>query len=84
MGEGRLLLSHLPGSASEDLAMAAGKSGSPMDMDSLNVQIAAIRDRIIETLRAYPPNPLQESSSAESEGSYEDEIVFSDVEESDE
>jgi F420-non-reducing hydrogenase iron-sulfur subunit len=84
LGEGRLLLSHLPGSASEDLAMAAGKSSGSNNADSMNSQIAAIRDRILETLRAYPTNPLQSSSPAESKESYEEEIAFSDAEESDE
>jgi F420-non-reducing hydrogenase iron-sulfur subunit len=84
LGEGRLLLFHLPGSASEDMAMAAGKSGGSNNTDSLNSQIAAIRDRIIETLRTYPTSPLQLSSVPESEESYEEEMVISDVEESDE
>jgi F420-non-reducing hydrogenase iron-sulfur subunit len=84
LGEGRLLLSHLPGSALEDLAMAAGKSGGSNDADSLSAQIAPIRDLIIKTLRAYPPSPLQQSSSAESEELCEEEMAFSDEEENDE
>jgi F420-non-reducing hydrogenase iron-sulfur subunit len=84
LGEGRLMLFHLPGSASEDMALAAGKSGGSNNTDSTKAQIAAIRDRIIETLRVYPSNPLQSSSSAVSEESYEEEMAFSDVEESDE
>jgi F420-non-reducing hydrogenase iron-sulfur subunit len=83
LGEGRLLLSHLPGSAAEDLAIAAGKSGSSNDTDSMNVRIAAIRERIVETLQAYPPNPLLQSPPMEKEESYEEEIAFSDGEESD-
>jgi F420-non-reducing hydrogenase iron-sulfur subunit len=84
LGEGRLLLFHLPGSAMEDMAMAAGKSGGSNNTDSTKAQIAAIRDCIIETLRVYPSSPLQLSSSAESEEAYEEEMAFADVEESDE
>jgi F420-non-reducing hydrogenase iron-sulfur subunit len=84
LGEGRLLLFHLPGSALEDLNMAAGKSGGSTDTDSMNAQVAAIRDRIIETLHAHPPSPLQPSSLAESQESYEEEMALIDVEESDE
>jgi len=58
LGEERLLLFHLPGSASEDLAMAAGKASSEGD-DSVNAQIAAIRRHAIEVLQSHPSNPLQ-------------------------
>jgi hypothetical protein len=84
LGEERLLLFHLPGSAAEDMAIAAGKSGGSNNTDSTKAQIAAIRDRIIEMLRVYPSSPMQLSSSTESEESYEEEMAFSDVEESDE
>jgi F420-non-reducing hydrogenase iron-sulfur subunit len=79
LGEGRLLLSFLPGSASEDLAMAAGKSGSSNDAGSLNAPIAAIRARIMEALRIYPLNPLQPSSPAETEELCEEEMAFNEV-----
>lgn len=85
LGEGRLLLTHLPGSASEDLAMAAGKSGNSKDTDARSAQIAAVRNRILETLRAFPPSPLQQISPAENEESFEEEMgLINDVEESDE
>jgi F420-non-reducing hydrogenase iron-sulfur subunit len=76
LGEGRLLLSHLPGSASEDLAMAAGKSTGSIDADLLNAQIASIRDRIFEALLAHPPNPLQPSPEG-TEELCDQEIDFS-------
>jgi F420-non-reducing hydrogenase iron-sulfur subunit len=79
LGDGRLLLSYLPGSAAEDLAMAAGKSGGSNGAGLLDAQIAAVRDRIIETLRIYPPNPLQQSSPAGTEDSCEEELVISGV-----
>lgn len=77
LGEERLLLSYLPGSASEDLAMAAGKSAGSINADSLNAQIAAIRNRIIEALRTYPPNPLQQASPEGKEELCEEEMAFS-------
>lgn len=69
LGEGRLLLSYLPGSASEDLALSAGKSAPDSNSDSLETQIAAIREQVAEALRTYPPNPLRHTS-AENEGSF--------------
>lgn len=60
LGEGRLLLFSLPGSAHQDLALSAGKSIPTDQSESLETQIAAIRDQVAETFRTYPPNPLQE------------------------
>jgi F420-non-reducing hydrogenase iron-sulfur subunit len=68
LGEDRLLLSHLPGSASEDLAMAAKSAASERDPELLNAQVAAIRDCVINALRDLPPNPLQPSSPDKSNG----------------
>jgi F420-non-reducing hydrogenase iron-sulfur subunit len=59
LGEGRLLLFYLPGSASEDLALAGGKTASSNGSASLDAQIAAIRNQAIEALQTLPPNPLQ-------------------------
>jgi len=60
LGEGRLLLSFLPGSAVEDLNIASGKSVSMGQANSLADPIRAIRDQVIEALRTCPPNPLLE------------------------
>jgi F420-non-reducing hydrogenase iron-sulfur subunit len=68
LGDGRLLLFHLPGSASEDLAISVGKSADPEILDSLRAQIAAVRDQAIEALRVHPPNPLHDSSAADGDG----------------
>jgi coenzyme F420-reducing hydrogenase delta subunit len=67
LGEGRLLLSCLPGSASEDLALTSGGSAHPNRSDSLEAQVAAIRDSVVEALRVNPPNPLQQMSDSPSE-----------------
>ncbi len=64
-GEGRLLLFSLPGSAHQDLALSAGKSKSADHSESLETQIAAIRDQVAETFRTYPPNPLQQLSQSD-------------------
>jgi F420-non-reducing hydrogenase iron-sulfur subunit len=78
LGEGRLLLSYLPGSASQDLARAAGKITTENHSDSLETQIAAIRDKVIEILRTYPPNPLQQlSKSAPAGDSLQEEMSLS-------
>jgi F420-non-reducing hydrogenase iron-sulfur subunit len=58
LGEKRLLLSQLPGSACEDLALAAGKPVPANSSGSLDAQIAALRDRMVQALRDLPPNPL--------------------------
>ena len=58
LGEERLLLSYLPGSASEDLALAAGKIAPESHQDLLNAQVAAIRDHVVGAFRDLPPNPL--------------------------
>jgi hypothetical protein len=58
LGEERLLLSYLPGSASEDMALAAGKSAPASPASSLENQIAAVRDQAAQALRHLPPNPL--------------------------
>jgi hypothetical protein len=65
LGEGRLLLFTLPGSAHQDLALSASKSNSTDQSESLEAQIAAIRDKVAETFRTYPPNPLQQLSQSD-------------------
>jgi F420-non-reducing hydrogenase iron-sulfur subunit len=62
LGEGRLVLSYLPGSATEDLALSTGKIAPGNHSESLETQIAAIRDQVIDVLRTYPPSPLQDSA----------------------
>jgi coenzyme F420-reducing hydrogenase delta subunit len=59
LGDERLLLSYLPGSAMEDLALATGEDAGKNLSDLLEAQVAAIRDQVIQALRTNPPNPLQ-------------------------
>jgi coenzyme F420-reducing hydrogenase delta subunit len=59
LGDERLLLSYLPGSAMEDLALATGEGAGNISSDTLEAQVAAIRDQVLQALRTNPPNPLQ-------------------------
>jgi F420-non-reducing hydrogenase iron-sulfur subunit len=68
LGDGRLLLFHLPGSASEDLTVSVGKSANPESPDSLSARIAAVRDQAMEALRVYPRNPLHVLSPVDGGG----------------
>jgi F420-non-reducing hydrogenase iron-sulfur subunit len=63
LGDERLLLSYLPGSAMEDLALATGEAAPESLSNPLEAQVAAIRDRVIHALQTCPPNPLKQSSS---------------------
>jgi hypothetical protein len=57
------MLFHLPGTAAEDMALAAGKPAPACDSEALAAQAAAIRDQVIETLEALPPNPLHKAGA---------------------
>jgi coenzyme F420-reducing hydrogenase delta subunit len=59
LGDERLLLSYLPGSAMEDLALATGGDAGKDLSNPLEAQVAAIRGQVIQALRTNPPNPLQ-------------------------
>ena len=80
LGEERLLLSYLPGSAMEDLARVSGDAVSANGSGSLMPQVADIREHVLQTLRDLAPNPLRNlSQETESDGSSEEEIVYSGV-----
>jgi F420-non-reducing hydrogenase iron-sulfur subunit len=59
LGDERLLLLHLPGSAQQDLALVAGRPVSEPNSDLLKDQIVSVRDQVLEVMRSCPPNPLQ-------------------------
>jgi hypothetical protein len=61
LGEERLLLSYLPGSAQQDLALASSEAAVADHTDSLGSRIASIRDSVVEACRILPPNPLRQS-----------------------
>ncbi|MBN1567366.1 MAG: hydrogenase iron-sulfur subunit [Acidobacteria bacterium] len=80
LGEERLVLSHLPGSASEDLALASGKAAAEKSLGASEEQVSAIRDEVMHALRMLPPNPLRMlSQKAELEKDSEEEMVPSGV-----
>ena len=58
LGPDRLMFFHLPGTAAEDMALAAGRPAPPDASKDLGPRIAAIRDRVRETLENLPHNPL--------------------------
>jgi len=64
LGGERLLLFHLPGTAAEDMALAAGRPAPACSCKARNAQAAAIRDQVIEALAALPPNPLHKARAA--------------------
>jgi F420-non-reducing hydrogenase iron-sulfur subunit len=59
LGDERLLLSYLPGSAAEDLALAAHRKPATNGSDSLKCRLAAIRDQVVQALQTFPSSPLQ-------------------------
>jgi coenzyme F420-reducing hydrogenase delta subunit len=56
LGGERLLFFTLPGTAAEDMALAAGRSMPAACPDDL--QFAAVRNRVRQALDDLPPNPL--------------------------
>lgn len=80
LGEGRLLLSYLPGSASEDLALSAHKEIHPAATDSLSAMIADLRIRTMEAFELHPPNSLRQSPSDTSAGDLEEAMALNEGE----
>ena len=64
LGGERLMLFHMPGTAAEDMALAAGRPAPACDSEALAAQAAAIRDQVVEALAALPPNPLHRDPAA--------------------
>lgn len=59
----RLMFFTLPGTAAEDMALAAGRPARTcIDLDA---QLAAVRDRVMRALEDLPPNPLHRGSTGE-------------------
>jgi hypothetical protein len=67
LGGERLMLFHLPGTAAEDMALAAGRPAAACDSEALAARAAAVRDRVVEALAALPPNPLHQARAAGNE-----------------
>jgi coenzyme F420-reducing hydrogenase delta subunit len=58
LGRERLLLSHLPGTAAEDMALAAARPGTVYDSESAQTRVAAIRAEVLRVLDSLTPTPL--------------------------
>jgi coenzyme F420-reducing hydrogenase delta subunit len=67
LGANRLMLFHLPGTASEDMALAMGRLAPARSPEDLEARLAAIRDRVMQALKSLPPNPLHEPPVEEAE-----------------
>ena len=67
MGSARLVLTHLPGSAKEDLAVGLGNSapGAVTADPQLAERIAAVRNELITRVNALPPNPMHQAALPE-------------------
>ena len=59
LGADRLMFFHLPGTAVEDMALAAGRPSLTLSSEDLDARLAAIRDRVMQALQSLPPNPLR-------------------------
>jgi coenzyme F420-reducing hydrogenase delta subunit len=60
LGAKRLMLFHLPGTATEDMALAMGRNPFAHSSEDLDTRLAAIRDQVMQALQSLPPNPLHE------------------------
>ncbi len=58
LGGKRLMLFHLAGTATEDMAPRAGRSEPARTAEAIEVQVAAIRDATSRALDGLDPNPL--------------------------
>ena len=59
LGEERLHLFFLPGSAAEDMSTTAGKTVEATNPESLKQKITSIREQTVKALEILPPNPLR-------------------------
>lgn len=58
LGGDRLMLFHLPGSATEDMALGAGQPARACPAEASGSQITEIRDTVLRALDHLTPNPL--------------------------
>ncbi|MDP2997014.1 MAG: hydrogenase iron-sulfur subunit [Bryobacterales bacterium] len=63
LGGERLMLFNLPGTAAEDMALAAGRPAHARE--DLDAQLAAVRDHVMRALEDLPPNPLHKAPTDE-------------------
>lgn len=78
LGGRRLMLFNLPGTAAEDMALGSGRAVAALDSAAAGAQAAAIRDQVIEALRALPPNPLNRPVAGANENTHREVEVGND------
>lgn len=81
LGGGRLLHFHLPGSATQDMALGAGTQAPTTSTDDLDARIAAIRDSVLQSLDGLTPNPLTPFLCEAAEEPYQELDVSDDANE---
>jgi hypothetical protein len=79
LGGRRLMLFNLPGTAAEDMALGSGRTVEALDAAAVDAQAAAIREQVVQALRALPPNPLnQDRAEAADQDSHREVEVGND------
>jgi len=68
LGEERLRLDFLPGSAAEDLIVHTGKQSPEGTTDSLAERIESVREKTIQAFETLPPSPLRQADAIEVPG----------------
>ena len=68
LGENRLLLTYLPGSAAEDMLATTRKVAETVDSESIEAKLAEVRDQVVKTLDTLLPNPLRLMDNNEEPG----------------
>jgi hypothetical protein len=58
LGPERLVLCHLPGSAAEDMALAAGRPAPVPDPEASQARVAAVRADLLAVLDSLTPTPF--------------------------
>jgi coenzyme F420-reducing hydrogenase delta subunit len=58
LGAERLALFHLPGTAAEDTALAAGKPVPSFSRETVDAEVASIRATVVDILQTLAPTPL--------------------------
>ena len=62
------MLFHLPGTATEDMALGAGRSVPACTAEAGDARVAAIRDAVMQALGGLAPNSLHTDPSRSGRG----------------
>ena len=75
------MLFHLPGTATEDMALGAGRSVPVCTVEVGDTQIAAIRDAVLLALDGLIPTPFDIDVSEAAEDPYQEVDISDDANE---